>query len=113
MTNNNQSYHSRQDKTTPNDASLSDGRRTVMANPEGTIGLGKDKTADTHSRDGLDSNTRQADEHLSAPSYSHPDSPNRPYTPYIPMIRRLGHRTKILPRNYQDWIRRYNDSGVI
>lgn len=32
---------------------------------------------------------------------------------YTPMIVRQERQTKILPKNYQDWIRRGNDSGVI
>lgn len=32
---------------------------------------------------------------------------------YKPMIIKQQSKLKILPRNYQDWIRRYNDEGVI
>lgn len=32
---------------------------------------------------------------------------------YNPILLREERKIKILPRNYQDWIRRNNDSGVI
>lgn len=32
---------------------------------------------------------------------------------YIPLMVRMARKTKILPKNYQDWIRRWNDEGVI